>query len=433
MQNIIQNIDAEQAVLGSILLEGDLIKEVSLSPEHLSHPQHRVIFQAMRDVEKLGEPVDLVTIVTKLGDAVESVGGVDYLSRLAASIPSTANIEAYQRLIFESYRLREMQRLSFDFANEPTEEKITAMYQKINELQELGVTNTRTKQDILYEIYNDMHEEKGEITGIDTGFEDLNKMTGGWQNGDLIILAARPSMGKTALLLNFVMNNCSKGGVADIFSLEMPDKQLVHRMLSAIGNINGSKWRNPRKYFSENDFTAATEAIGDYESWTINIHDQAKQTIADIRAAIRRTKRDNPGKKHIVAIDYLQLISIVGKFERNDLAIGYITRELKQMARAFDVPIILLSQLSRAVEQRQDKRPMMSDLRDSGSIEQDADIIMFLYRDDYYNKESEKKNIVEVNLAKHRNGPTGSIELLFRKEYGKFLDLTRQMEANLSE
>lgn len=425
------NHEAEQAVIGSILYEGDLIKETSLSVEHFAEQKHRQIFRAMRDVDKSGEPVNMVTVVTKLGSAIESVGGVEYLSRLAGSIPSTADFSSYQRLIYESYRLREVHRISLDYTNGPSEEKITEMYQRINELQELGITKQRTKQDVLYEIYNDMNEEKGEITGIPTGFADVDGMTGGWQDGDLIIVAARPSMGKTAFALNLAMNTCKNGGVADIFSLEMPDKQLAHRMLSAVGNISGSKWRNPRKYFNERDYEHATQALGVYEKWSMNIHDEPNQTIADIRAAIRKTHRENPGKKHIVVIDYLQLISIIGKFERNDLAIGSVTREIKQMARAFKIPIVLLSQLSRAVEQRQDKRPMMSDLRDSGSIEQDADIIAFLYRDDYYNSDSENKNVVEVNFAKHRNGPTGTVQLAFVKEYGKFVNLERQMGAEL--
>jgi len=431
MQNMLVNHEAEQAVIGSILYEGELIKETSLGTEHFADSKHRRIFKALREVDKSGEPINMVTVVTKLGSAVESIGGVEYLSKLAGSIASTADFPSYQRLIYEAYRLREMHQISLDFANQPSEEKITEMYQRINELQELGLAKQRTREDMLYEIYNDMNEEQGDITGIPTGFDDVNGMTGGWQGGDLNIVAARPSMGKTAFALNLAMHTCNNGGVADVFSLEMPDKQLAHRMLSAIGNISGSKWRNPRKYFDEKDYSRATQALGVYENWGMYIHDEPSQTVADIRAAVRKTKRDNPGKKHIVIIDYLQLISIVGKFERNDLAIGSITRELKQMARAFDVPIILLSQLSRAVEQRQDKRPMMSDLRDSGSIEQDADIIMFLYRDDYYNSDSENRNIVEVNFAKHRNGPTGTVQLAFVKEYGKFFNLQRQMEAEL--
>ncbi|CAM5204128.1 replicative DNA helicase [Bacillus paralicheniformis] len=433
MQNILQNVEAEQALLGCILVEGDLIKELSLQPEHFSETRHQVIFKAMREVQKLGKSVDMVTTVTKLGDSVEQVGGLQYLTDLGSAVATTANFLAYQTLIYEAYRLREMKKIAIEFANTPTDDGITELYKRAMELQEIGIEKTRTKQDVLMEIYNDMHEEKEDITGIPSGLQDLDAMTGGWQNGDLIILAARPSMGKTAFALGLGKANCeNNSGVTDIFSLEMPNKQLTHRLLSNLGNIEGSKWKNPRKFFSDRDYENATKAIGEYEKWNINIHDKPAQTLADIRSKIRKTKKENTGnKKHLVVIDYLQLIKSIGKFERRDLEVGSITAELKEMARTFEIPIILLSQLSRAVEQRQDKRPMMSDLRESGSIEQDADVVMFLYRDDYYNKNSELKNIIEIDLAKQRNGPTGIIQASFIKEYGRFLNLSRQMDAGL--
>ncbi|MCY7753147.1 replicative DNA helicase [Bacillus haynesii] len=432
MQNILQNVEAEQALLGCILVEGDLIKELSLQPEHFSETRHQVIFKAMREVQRLGKSVDMVTTVTKLGDSVEQVGGLQYLTDLGSAVASTANFLAYQTLIYDAYRLREMKKNAIEFANTPTDDGITELYKRAMELQEIGIEKTRTKQDVLMEIYNDMHEEKEDITGINTGLIDLNAMTGGWQNDDLIVLAARPSMGKTAFALHMGKSNCEKGGVTDIFSLEMPDKQLTHRLLSNLGNIEGSKWKNPRKFFSDRDYENATKAIGEYEKWNINIHDQPAQTLADIRSKIRKTKKENPdNQKHLVIIDYLQLIRAIGKYERRDLEVGSITADLKEMARAFKIPIILLSQLSRAVEQRQDKRPMMSDLRESGSIEQDADVVMFLYRDDYYNKNSELKNIIEIDLAKQRNGPTGMIQASFIKEYGRFIKLARQMDAGL--
>ncbi|WP_368043846.1 DnaB helicase C-terminal domain-containing protein [Weizmannia sp. WK01] len=224
------------------------------------------------------------------------------------------------------------------------------------------------------------------------------------------------------------MKCCVTGGVADVFSLEMPEKQLTQRMLSAIGNIEGAKWRNPYRTFSDEDRNRAMKAIGIYDKWLMNIHDESTQTVAEIRAAVRKTQRKYPDLKHIVVIDYLQLITTLGKFDRHDLAIGSITRELKQMARQFNVPVVLLSQLSRGVEQRQDKHPMMSDLRDSGSIEQDADMIMFLYREDYYERDTDAKNIVEINIAKQRNGPVGTVQLAFMKEYSKFLPLERRYE-----
>jgi replicative DNA helicase len=423
------NTEAEQAVLGSILCEGELIKELSLNPDHFSK-RHQFLFKAMREVDEAGDQVDIVTVTTKLGEAVQQFGGVAYLSQLADSVPSTASIHSYERFVLEAYRLREMQRLATDFASSPSEEKINELYTSIGNLQEIGIVKQRSKNDILFEILEDINEDKGEMIGIDTGLKDLNKMTGGLQGGDLIIVAARPSMGKTAFALNLGMSNCIRNGATDIFSLEMPDKQLTQRMLSSLGNINGAKWRNPYKYFRDSDHEKLSTAVGIYEKWDMHIHDQPKQTVADIRAAVRRTNKDLLGKKHLVIIDYLQLITPIGRFERHDLAVGSITSELKQMARTFNIPVVLLSQLSRGVEQRQDKRPMMSDLKDSSAIEQDADLIMFLYRDDYYNKESEQKNIVEIDISKQRNGPVGKVDLAFMKEYGSFANLERKDYEN---
>ncbi|MED1174374.1 replicative DNA helicase [Bacillus inaquosorum] len=432
MQNTVLNTEAEQAVLGCILVEGDLIKETSLQPEQFGVKKHSVIFSAMKEADQDGIPVDIVSVTTQLGNAIEEVGGTGYLIELAGAIASTASFLHYQTMILEAYRLREMQKECASFVNEPTDEGMERLYKRSSELQDFGIEKVRTKQDVLLEIYNDMHEEKGDITGIPTGLHDLNAMTGGWQDGDLIVLAARPSMGKTAFALSLGKANCEAGGVTDIFSLEMPDKQLTRRLLSNIGSVNGAKWKNPRKFFSAKDYENVTTAIGVYEKWDINIHDQPSQTLAYIRSKIRQTKKENPDKKHLVIIDYLQLVRTVGRFERKDLEVGAITRELKEMALSFKLPIILLSQLSRAVEQRQDKRPMMSDLRESGSIEQDADIISFLYRDEYYNKQSELRNIVEIDIAKQRNGPTGTIQATFVKEFGRFINLNQQMEAKLA-
>ncbi|QRF83739.1 replicative DNA helicase [Bacillus altitudinis] len=428
MQNL-RNVEAEQFLLGCIILEGDLIKETALEPRHFAEERHKRIFEAMREVDKLGKPVELANIAASMGDLLNSIGGFEYLTNLASTVPSKHAFETYETLIYEAFRLRDLQSAALAFASSPTDEGITELYQKTIEAQEVGVKETRTKMDVLTEIFMSMEEDHGDLTGVDTGLADLNAMTGGWQKSDLIIVAARPSMGKTAFALNLGYNNAQNGGVTDIFSLEMSDTQLTHRMLSSVGSIEGTKWRNPKKYFSEDDYDRANKAMGEYEKLDIYIHDQPTQTVADIRSKIRKTKKDHPDQDHLVIIDYLQLITPIGKSESKNHEVGEITRELKNMARSFNVPIILLSQLSRGVEQRQDKRPMMSDLRDSGSIEQDADIVTFLYRDDYYDKKSEAKNIVEIIFAKQRNGSTGTITAAFVKEYGKFLNLSRQMEA----
>lgn len=418
-------MNAENMVLGAIFIEPDLIHETILDVEHFTYARNRLLFQTMRALAEEGIPIDPVTVVEKLGERVENVGGVSYITQLATSVPTTANFDTYQRIVLDHFKQRTLMRVASEFLNEPVPEKAERFYRTYIEMQEIGRSKKTSKKDVLYEIFEEMTEDKGLLRGIDTGFRDLNYMTGGLNAGDLIIIAARPSMGKTAFALNLAMNCCKNGGVADIFSLEMPEKQLTHRILSAISHIPGSKWRNPYRLFSNADRDSAMKAIGIYDSWAMHIHDEPRQTVADIRAIVRKTKREHPDKPYLVVIDYLQLVTPLGRFERHDLAIGSITRELKQMARQFEVPVILLSQLSRNVEQRQDKRPMLSDLRDSGSIEQDADIVMMLYRDDYYDREAQNKNIVEVNIAKHRNGPVGTIQLFFMKEISKFVDITR--------
>ncbi|UMZ35575.1 replicative DNA helicase [Priestia megaterium] len=427
----VENIEAEQAVLGSIFLESDLLDESILQTQQFSRASHRAIFKAMREVQEANKQVDIVTVVTQLGDAIEQVGGVSYLSDLANAVPTTANFKTYEQMILESYGVREARKLGAKLATVTSEEEVPSILQSLGELQDIKRKKNRTKTDVLADIFSDMSTPTQGLTGIDTGLDDLNRMTGGWQGGDLIIVAARPSMGKTAFALSLAQSNCEKGGVSDIFSLEMSDTQLVKRMLSGLGRVNGKKWSNPFEEFTNEDHENMASTIGHYEKWDINIHDEPTQTVYDIRSKIKDSFKEHPDKKHLVIIDYLQLISSVGKFERKDLEIGHISGMLKKIAREFNVSVIALSQLSRGVEQRQDKRPMMSDIRESGSIEQDADVISFLYRDDYYNKDSENPGITEIILGKQRNGPVGTVQTLFRKEYGQFLNLSRQLEAKM--
>jgi replicative DNA helicase len=425
MNEKLTNIEAEQALLGSILLEPELIHDCVLQEREFGVQNHSLIFRAMRKVAQGGKKVDFVTVVTELGDSIKEVGNVSYVTRLAESVPSIESFHTYQTAILEAFRLRRAKEIATSLALSTTEEKIAHVYKELSALLEIGIPQQRSKNDLLLEIYEEINTPRGDIQGIDTGLKDLNDMTGGLQSGDLIIIAARPSMGKTAFALNLALQNSLNGGVTDIFSLEMSDKQLSYRLLSMIGRIEGSKWRNPYKTFSEDDHQSFANAVTVFEECRINVYDKPGQTVFDIRAGIRKTVKAYPDHNHLVVIDYLQLITSVSKYERHDLAIGHMTRELKNMAREFNIPIILLSQLSRAVEQRNDKRPIMSDIRDSGAVEQDADIIMFMYRDDYYNKDSLRKDIVEIILAKHRNGPIGTVAFHFAKEYGLFLNINQ--------
>ncbi|WP_242691209.1 replicative DNA helicase [Cytobacillus praedii] len=416
-----KEIAAENMILGAVFLEPDCIFELILEPYHFSQKKNQLIFQAMAELRQESQGIDVVTVVNKLGSQIESIGGVSYLTSLAVSCPTTVHLEDYQEIVLEHYKLRELKRAAARFLNDGRLIEAEQFYQTFIKLQEIGMTQEETKQDLIMDIFNEMYEDQGELNGIDTGFDSLNRMTSGWSKGDLIVLAARPSMGKTAFALSLAMNCCKNGGVVDVFSLEMPKKQLAKRILSSLSKIDGAKWKNPYRLFTEEDQAKANTALGVFHQWHLQIHDPSQKTVSGLRAQIQKTRREFPDEDYLVVIDYLQLIAVSRKYDRHDLAIASITKELKQLARQYEVPIILLSQLSRGVEQRMDKRPKMSDLRDSGSIEQDADLIMLLYRDEYYNKDNTENKFIEIDIAKHRNGPVGMVKLLFEKEYGRFV------------
>jgi replicative DNA helicase len=418
------NREAEIAVLGSILQEGYLFKELQVKEQHFYLPEHIQIFRAMQQVDKNDQEIDFVTVATVMADNIQEVGGVSYLSDLANSVPSTASINHYERLMLDSYVVRESQKHSLKFYNEPGREDLGDLIKNLQQLDQLGMRKAeKTKNDYLTEIASDMMEANPNMTsGFKTSFDDLDRMTGGLQKQDLIIVAARPSVGKTAFALNIGSGHCSNGGTTHLFSLEMGTKALLQRLIAAEASVDSQKWRSMQ--FNEQDYSNALNAIGVLSQWDIEIHEKVN-TVTEIRAELRKAVKDNPDGNHLAVIDYLQLITPTGKHDRRDLEVGAMTRELKLLAIELDIPIILLSQLSRGVEQRQDKRPMMSDLRESGNIEQDADVIAFLYRDDYYDKQSEKQNIIEIILSKQRNGPTGTVELAFLKEYGRFANLSK--------
>lgn len=425
---MISNLEAEQAVIGTVLLEGTLFDSLIVSPEHFYDARLNRIFQSMQRVAKKEQAIDIVTVTSELGEDINAVGGVTYLTQLAESIPSTESLRNYEHLVLEAYRNRETRKIALKYAKNPDDESLELLVKNLESLKEIGATQEdKSTYEYLQEIAVDMMAPPEESKkGFLTGYIDFDEMTGGTQPSDLIIIAARPSVGKTAFALNIGSGHCKNNGTTHIFSLEMGIKQLLQRVISAEANIDGQKWRSMN--FSEEDYNKAMIAIGRISDWNLNVHEKAT-TINDIKSKIRKEVTSNPDERHLVIIDYLQLIRTTGRYERRDLEVGAITRDLKLLAKDLDIPIILLSQLSRGVEQRQDKRPMMSDLRESGNIEQDADVVGFLYRDDYYNKESEKQNIIEIILSKQRNGPTGTVELAFLKEYGKFVNLARHYEG----
>lgn len=410
---------AETSILGSILLEGELFKELQIDERHFNTNEHFTIFVAMQQANKEGRKIDLVIVTTILGKKIEEVGGVTYLMQLAESVPSTSTFRHYEQILMEAYQIREARNEAASFLSNSSLQSLDRLMQYLVQSNSQNQTvQEKSTYDHLVEISEELIQPEPETSGYLTSLESFDQMTGGLQEGDLIILAARPSVGKTAFALNLAAGHCKNGGMSIIFSLEMGTKQLLKRMISAEGEVNASKWRDIHNRFTTRDYELAMRAIGDMTNWNLDIFD-TKHTISEIRAGIRKHVHDNPEEKQLVIIDYLQLIApTTNRKDRRDLEIGEITRELKLLALELKIPIVLLSQLSRGVDARQDKRPMMSDLRESGNIEQDADVISFLYRDDYYDKRSKQHNEMEVIIAKQRNGPTGTVRLEFLREFG---------------
>ncbi|WP_026561612.1 replicative DNA helicase [Bacillus sp. J37] len=434
-----QNIEAEQAVLGAIFLQPSSLTLASelLIPDDFYRAAHQKIYNAMLELSDKGEPVDLVTVTSELADVnlLEEVGGVSYLSDLANSAPTAANIEYYGKIVEEKSILRRLIRTATTIAQDgySREDEVEVLLSEAEKTimevaQRKNAGAFQNIKDVLVQTYDNietLHDRKGDVTGIPTGFIELDRMTAGFQRNDLIIVAARPSVGKTAFALNIAQNVATKTdeNVA-IFSLEMGADQLVMRMLCAEGNIDAQRLRTGS--LTPEDWGKLTMAMGSLSDSGIYIDDTPGIRVGDIRAKCRRLKQESG--LGMVLIDYLQLIQGNGRTDNRQQEVSEISRSLKELARELKVPVIALSQLSRGVEQRQDKRPMMSDIRESGSIEQDADIVAFLYRDDYYDKESENKNIIEIIIAKQRNGPVGTCSLAFVKEYNKFVNLERRFD-----
>ena len=428
------NVEAEQAVIGAIIIEPELIKDCILQDYNFGDTRHKNLFYVLKDLDEKNIPIDFVSIVERVGNnKVDKIGGISYMSQLATSIPTTANFIYYQGLVLEYYEKRQTYEIAKDMMRdvneiEPAEVRQTAI-EKLSKLDDNDADNDDGSiKKALVELYDWMEQDHGEVTGAPTGYSELDRMLSGLQRQDLVIVGARPSVGKTAFAINVCLNYSEKAkGPSAIFSLEMPEKQLLKRMISNLGNINAQRMRNPQGSFEGDDWTKTTMAMGSLSNMPLHIFDKSGVDIGYIRKKCRMLKRKYPDQHIVVMVDYLQLIIGNPKHGGNRTAeISEISRMLKHIARELDLTIIALSQLSRGVETRQDKRPMMSDLRESGQIEQDADVIAFLYRDDYYDKESEKKDIIEIIIAKQRNGPVGTVELAFIKEFNKFVNLERR-------
>lgn len=439
-----QQVEAEQAVLGAMLISEDAVNEALelLEADDFYRAAHQSIYRAMREVYDAGHPIDVVTVAAALrtrDDALEQVGGADYLADLAAAMPTALHVNQYAQIVREKALMRRIIATATDIAEEgysqeqPAADVLADAEKKILELSQFQKTRDFTHiSDVLettFERIEQLYASDGSITGVPTGYSELDRMTSGFQKSDLIIVAARPSVGKTAFALNVAQNVAVRSGVpVAIFSLEMSKDQLVQRMLCAEAYIEGQKLRTGT--LDDDDWPKLSMGVSALSNSPIYIDDSPGITVAEMRSKLRRLKLERG--LGLVVIDYLQLIhGRRGSGENRQQEISEISRSLKQLARELEVPIVSLGQLSRSVEQRQDKRPMLSDIRESGSIEQDADIVAFLYRDDYYDHETERQNIIEIIIAKQRNGPVGKIELVFLKNYNKFVNLEKshQQEA----
>ena len=441
-----QNIEAEQAVLGAMLIDKEAIAKATevLSADDFYREAHRVIFSAMLELYNKNEAVDMVTVteIFKRDNKLEDIGGIAYITSLANVVLTAANVKYHAEIVAEKSVLRQLVRVSTEIAamgyeaNEDVGTLLDTAESRILEISNRKKKNDFTAiNDILMDSVQSIEsllQNKGGLTGLPAGFADLDKLTSGLHPSDFIILAARPSMGKTALALNIVQNVALRahkviGGEprsVAFFSLEMSKEQLVNRMLCAEAGIDSQRLRVGE--MRDEDWTHLWDACDTMSRAKIYIDDTAGITAMDMRRRARRLKAEHG--LDLIVVDYLQLMQGSGK--RNNSGdrqqeVSEISRSLKALARELDVPVLALSQLSRSVESRQVKRPMLSDLRESGSLEQDADIVAFLYREDYYNPETENKH-TELIIAKHRNGPVDTVNLFFQKQFTKFVGFTKR-------
>ena len=428
------SIDAEQAVLGGLMLDERAWERIAdkLNEDDFYRKDHRLIYRALTELSEKNMPCDAVT----LGEWFESnklaelVGGSSYILQLANSTPSAANIVAYAEIVREKSILRQLIDAGTEITGDgfqpegrSTQEILEGAEQKVFRIAESGARGRksfvamRAAVKEAFQILHQRYESKGSVTGLATGFADLDELTAGLQPSDLIIVAARPSMGKTALAVNFAEHAAmrSKKAVA-IFSMEMSASQLAFRLISSLGRINQQHLRTGD--IQEEEWPRVTSAITMLSDAKIFIDDTPALSPAELRARARRLKREHD--LGLIVIDYLQLMAVPGNKENRATEISEISRGLKALAKELNIPVIALSQLNRSLEQRTDKRPVMADLRESGAIEQDADVILFIYRDEYYNPESSDKGLAEIIIGKQRNGPTGTVKLTFLGQYTKF-------------
>ncbi len=430
-----QNIEAEQSVLGAIILDNEALPKAleMLGSEDFYKDTHRRLYNAMMGLFEKNEPIDIITLTDYLrrSDELDSVGGISYLSNLANAVPTSANIRYHAKIVREKALLRALIKTATQITTEVYEDSRDADEMvDYAEKMVFDIADKRTKtsfaslKDVIkdtFKMIEHLYDKKEAITGVPSGFKDIDELTAGFQPSDLIIIGGRPGMGKTAFALNIAQHVAIdlKEPVA-IFSLEMSKEQLAMRMLCAESMVNASHVR--KGFIGKQDWPKLTNAAGRLADALIFIDDSSAITVLEVRAKARRLKMEHGGLS-LVVVDYLQLMRSRGNFERREQEISEISRSLKALAKELRVPVIALSQLNRAVEQRGEKKPTLADLRESGAIEQDADVIMFIYRDEIYNKNNpSNKGKAEVNIAKQRNGPTGTVNLTYLADSTRFVD-----------
>lgn len=420
-------VQNEAIYLGCILTDPSLIDESVVNPKHFVNLQNRELFKAMLNTKKEGEEPSVYAL-SQLGDTtVMKFGGTSYLYEVMNTVPSVHAFKTYENNIMNFHTVQQAQEVANRFIESTKEihniKELETLIHRINKLEGSTVKpKENLKQIVSRRMEQHMDSPKDGLSGISTGFINLNRFTDGWQNSDLIIIAARPSMGKTALLLNSMLNACKEDNVySTFFSIEMAKELIVDRLIAIEGQINLMKMRNPNKTFTDDDWTKYHKAVGRIESLDIDVRDE--NTVPAIRSALRKNIREHPDKRHIASIDFLTLLKAMEPTGNSHADITGIIQDLKLVTKELNIPIIVLAQLNRGVEGRQEKRPTMSDIRESGSVEQIADLIALLYRDDYYNQTKESESTTELIIAKSRNGQTGTVKLRFIKETNIFRDL----------
>lgn len=428
MNNPTFNKEAEQILIGSAFLDKHVIKEIRVRPDQLSAGPHAAILKALKEMDAKNIPIELAALINYIGaENLDTVGGLGYLTEIVGSTPTTSNLRYYEDSIIEYYKRRATSHIGqLLLTNELDEVEGMRKLQEIQE--EAAPEKTGDIKPALLRIMERVTTSAGKTKGVPTGLRDLDRLIDGFQDSKLYIIAARPAVGKSAFVGQISLNQMksdlnAEGADVQFFSAEMEEEELLTRMATNLASIDSEKLKNALQDFSKDDWVKFNRGINTLYHSSLEIFDQAPMYMSYIYRTAREARRKNPEGKLVVMIDYLQLLKMDGRWNDRRLEVEEISRSLKNLARELKCPVVALSQLSRQVEQRQDKRPMMSDLRETGAIEQDADVIMFLYREDYYDAETEDKNMLEVIVAKQRNGPTGTVKLAYLKHISKIVSI----------